>query len=558
MGDWQLILLSGDVENPQDLQIAAGAVCYFVESYKAMVWSCSAKSSVEVLFEARKTKAFAAGLYAALNPLRNAEMMGKYQIQSDQDVFSFAHELNIAYYPVENPPDDEEVDKYKERITASVTNLGQGCNLVIVPFCVIETLFQSWQGTSAPAICSLWNFQPNPPAVYSFNSFESLMTQLHLVVESPKPPAEEAPPKQPVEVESPKPLAQTEPMQPASYGAHHPPQVKEEAKESPKVDSHLEIRLKAIEEWKLVVDERLQNLTAEIERKNVEVKAWKDTANQQKDQLEALEKRVAGLEASVHGVEAAIGEKIRGLTELQRTNVEQTIAEQGKHQAEMNEKYQKLSDIVERLKADLQARQPASPLPREEVKAAEVAQKAEPEAQQMEMGVPVTIQTAGLKGNGRWYATVAAYQPCIGYLGVYQQDELKFWTPEPLNFSSVPLEIDLSALWTPQPGQHYQLSVIIDNQKASSEYNLVIPSIPQRNFEDTLIYKGCGNVLQIEAYLREAFGEGMVDLFKRLAIEWSNESSELIGTFAGVICQSNYDEGAIRAGLAAAGIQLNS
>jgi hypothetical protein len=514
-------------------------------------------------------KEFAAGLYAGLNPSRSAEMMRQYQIQSDQDAFSLAQELKITYYPVENPPDEEDEEQYKKRITGSATAWDAGCNLVIVPFCVIETLFKSLQGAGTPAICSLWNLDPNPAVVSCVDSFEALMTQLNLVVEPPKP-AEEEPPKPAVEVEPPKslaqteppkPLAQAEPMQPARYGAHKPLQVKEEAKESQKVDSHLEMRLKAIEEWKLVVEGNLQNLTAEIERKNQEVNAWKNTADQQKDQLEALEKRVADLEASVYVVKTNTDRQIRDLTELQGRNVEQTRAEQEKHLEGMNEKYQKLSETVEGLKVDLQARQPAaSPLPieREEEKAAEVAKKAEPEVQQMGTGMLATIQTAELKENGRWYATVTAYQLISGYLGVFQQDEIKFWTSTPVNFSSVPVEIDLSAIWTPQPGQHYQLSVLIDGKKVSNEYDLAVPSIPQRNFEDTFIHKYCCNVRDIEAYLRQNFGERMVDLFKRLAIEWSNESYELIEVFVGVICQSSYDEGAIRAGLAAGGIQLNS
>lgn len=561
MGERQLILLSGDVENPQDLQIAAGAICFFVDTYKATVWSCLAKDSVEVLIEARRMKGFEAGLYANLNPLRSAEMIWKHQIQSDQDALSLCEQLKIAYCRVENPPDEENEDQYKERIVGCATNLGPGCNLVIVPFCVIETLFQSLQGTGTPGICSLWNLDPNPAVASFADSFETLMTQLNLVIEPPKPPAEEEPPKPLAETEPPKPLAQAESIQPARYGAHEPPQAKEEGKESQKVDSHQEMRLKAIEEWKLVVEGSLRNLTEEIERKNKEVEAWKDTANQQKDQLEALERRVADLEASVDGVKTNTDRQIRDLNEQQGRNAIDASVEQEKRIAGINDKYQKLSEIVEGLKADLQARQPAaSPLPREreEGKAAEVAKEAEPEVQQMGTGMLVTIQTAGLKENGRWYATVAAYQPISGYLGVYQQDELKFWTSAPVNFSSVPMEIDLSALWTPQPGQHYQLSVLIEGQKVSNEYNLDIPSIPQRNFEDTFICKYCGNVREIEAYLRESFGEGMVDLFKRLAIEWSNESYDQVGTFAAVICQGSYDEGVIRARLAAAGIQLNS
>jgi len=127
------------------------------------------------------------------------------------------------------------------------------------------------------------------------------------------------------------------------------------------------------------------------------------------------------------------------------------------------------------------------------------------------------------------------------------------YTPQPLNFSTSSLEIDISALFVQKPGQQYQLCVLIE---ASNEYNILIPAF-ERNFEDTLIFKNGGNAQDLENYLRESHGEAGVKLFRRLAVEWINEDYGLMESFLRVMFEGNCDEGAIRKCMAAAGIQLS-
>ena len=57
---------------------------------------------------------------------------------------------------------------------------------------------------------------------------------------------------------------------------------------------------------------------------------------------------------------------------------------------------------------------------------------------------------------------------------------------------------------------------------------LVFTLKPVRNFTDSLVYLGVGNLMEIEENLRTNFGEERVKMMRRLAIKWSNESEEKV------------------------------
>ena len=243
---------------------------------------------------------------------------------------------------------------------------------------------------------------------------------------------------------------------------------------------------------------------------------------------------------------------MQGLAEQQNKGLEEAKTEQEKRLGDLNLRCQQIDASVKDLRTNFQPKQPVQPIAEAKVEEREPAAKAEEQRQTW----AIIIQKAGLKGDGRWYASVVATQPCAGYLCVSQQETIRGYTPQPLNFSTVSMEIDISAFCALEPGQQYQLFVMIDGQKAGNEYNILIPSF-KRNFEDTLIFKHCGNIQEIDEYLRESHGEVGVQLFRRLAVEWSNEDYGLVESFVRVMCEGNCDEGAIRVGMAATGIQLS-
>ena len=534
----QLVLLSSDtVENQRDLQIAVGAVHHCTSVYGATVCSSLAKLSMEVLAEARKTKEFPAYFYSAWNPQRTAEMIGKCQVQGDADAQSISQESNIPCYLLENQPDSESENEYRARIMQATQNLPDGCNLVILPGCVIETILECMQVAGPPAVFSHWNIREKTlTLVSSADSFETLQTQLNIQIEVPNPP---------------------EPMHIVSQAMIEQP--KEEAKESQQTDPQIVAQLKAInewkvtvEEWKIALEERLKAQAEELQRKSQEAEAWKATATRQKALLEGLDRRTANLEASLQVLKTELNQRVQGLAEQQNKGLEEAKTEQEKRLADLNLRCQQIDASVKDLRTDLQPKQPVQPIAEAKVEERKPAAKAEEQGQAMAF----TIQTAELKGDGRWYASVVATQPCAGYLCVSQQETMLGYTPQPLNFSTVSMEIDISAFCALEPGQQYQLFVLTDGQKASNEYDVLIPSF-KRNFEDTLIFKHCGNVQEIEQYLLGSHGEVGVQLFRRLAGEWSNEDYGLMESFVQVMCQGNCDEGAIRVGMAAAGIQLS-
>lgn len=530
----QLALLSSDtVETPRDLQIAVGAVLYFVDNFRASVWSSLTKNSMDVLIGAREAKEFPAAFYAAWNPQNTDEISQKCQVQGVEDARSFSQRLNIPHYIVENQFEEEETnEQYEARLKYAISTLQAGCDLVILPSCVITTVLKCMGVEGPPAMCSLWTFTGNTLTLASCaDSFDTLMIQLDLKIDVPKPP---------------------EAMEIASQALIEPP--KEEAKASQQADPLLSVRLGAIEDWKAAVDdwkaaieERLKALTTDLNGKSQEAETWKATAARQQEQLDYLNQRATNLETLVQGFKTELNSGLH----LQNNALQEVKAEQEKHLTDLDLRFDQIDKSVQELRGNLQPRQPA-----ESRVEARTREETVPRAEEQGQPMIVTILNAGPKEDGRWYASVMATQPCAGYLCVYQQDKMLGYTQEPLNLSSFVQEIDLSALTALQSGQQYQLCVLIDRQKACNEYDLLIPSF-HRNFEDTFIFKSCDNLREIEEYLNANHGEAGVQLFRCLAVEWSNEDYDRMQTFVQVIGQYNCDEAATRAGMAAAGIQLS-
>lgn len=499
MAGRELILLSCDTENPQDLQIAVSAVCYFVQNHSAAALSCLAKNSIEVLLEARKTVA-ANSLSTAWNPRNTDALIWEYQVQRAEDAECWSQELGV-HLTTQELPDIETEDQYQERIKQAVWSLSQGCHMALVPACVIATVLQVCQvAVELPLTCLVLKLtEEGTESTWFANTYEILSKMLQNPIEKPSSAA--------------------------NIPVFAPLQVEEHL---PSADSMLETRLKQVEAM-------MHQLTTALELKNQEVEVWKETLKQQNARFGALEERMTGLETVVYGLkqdfqakEQAMGNKPQETRwenwDLQLQQLDMTV--------------QELRGSVDTLHHTVQTQ--ASPVRSEENWSGS--------------DFPVTIESATVRDEN-WYISVVSARPCWGHLCLAHTDS-QVTCPQPYHISSSILQIDLSAIFTLQPGQLYQLYFLNETRKVSNDFSLFVPM--KLRFEDTFFYLSCANVTELMEYIRQINGETTLQLFKRLACEWINPKAELLEPFVTIFTEMGGEEEAVRLKMTEAGFQLAS
>ena len=533
MADRELILLSSDVENAHDLQTAADAVRYFVLSHSASVRSCLAKNSVEVLLEARKTAQFAAVYDAAWNPCKTDELIWEHQMQREEDVQSCSQEFNIDVIPAKEPLEIETEDQYRSRVMQAAKEFAPGSHLVIVPRCVITTVFKGWQAAVEPAlVCSIWTITEKAVECTWFaNTLEKLQHHLEVSVIATNVPAESA-------------AFQPE-IRPAT-----PFPAKAESEQAQAINSTFEIHLKQLEDWKIGTEDQIHRLTSALEQKNKEVEAWKQSSAHHNYRLETLEKRMSELETIVRTLQMEISTKLQREVEEQGKRHEEHSAKIEKHWEDLDLRFQQLDMSVDELRGSFEIRLEAETKARSTEKAP------------VERNFPVSIQNAAIQ-EGKWHVSVVATQLCWGYLCLSQQGTKPTISSQPFQFTSSPLDIDLSPLFALQSDQNYQLYVLSDIQKASNDYSLQISSLHQSlpsrlRYKDTHFYQSCSNPQEIESYVRLLKGEESVQLFRQLTCEWKNPVFEQFQTFVQCFVEMQGDEKRIRKRMAEIGFRLSA
>jgi len=410
MAGRELVLLSSGIENPQDLQIAVSAVHYFVQSRSAAALSCLAKSSIEVLLEARKTLEVASSLYPAWSPQNTDELIWEYQVQRVEDAECWCQELSLGFINLQETADIETEDQYKERIKQAVQDLPTGCHLAIVPGCVVATVLEvCGVVVELPVVCLLLKLgERGTECTWFANTYERLQKLL------------------------------LSPLEESSSAAIIPTFVpKQVEKDPPVADSMQETRLKQVED-------HITRLTSALDAKSQEIEVCKETFKLQNAHFEAFEARILALQAAVSALKPD----------------SQANAQHEDRWENWDLRFQQLDSTVQELRGSVEALQHTTQV------------LASPGQREKNSDFPVNIEKVEGR-EGKWYASLVAVRPCWGNLGISHGDS-QVTCPQPYHFSVTPLEIDLSALFPLQPGQLYQLYVLCEARKASNDFSIRI------------------------------------------------------------------------------------
>lgn len=540
---YELVILSGAPETPQELQQAVGML-QRLSGPEVYYLSSLVKNAISLVMEVGQLQPLTIHFTSCWDPRRTPESIPTHQIPNNDELRSYAQHINAHYEDIDFDSysiEETEAD-YKARLRTELRKSWQGRVIVITTKEVhqhcIEILTNGQFGSEA--IMTIWQMKAdsvtNTFSAVTFddlqiilNPFSEIITETQSLYPS---------------VERPKPLdfPQTE-----SLGSVNPPQstlmtssVLDTPLTTPPVSAPGSLSL--LED--LLSNEALQLLDAFNSQLAMNVTSSQALSavnfalnNMQKALKEQQENMMKDAEDL---------QKDGNIVEEVKTGFQTILEGQKMVETELNSLYETVIFPINQLKdrlAVLETLEKTSIPPKPPL---------------------VTIQSYFKKpGDFSLFLSISTRKmyPVWGFLQIFQGENFLFETASAVPFNNSQ-ELNLSEICALHDG-NYQILIVhfLDKSPISNLFQVVVENggleltFPHRHFQYSMVYKTVPNIKEIEGEVREQEGEQGVARLQTLAAQWQNEDSARVMEFIEIVREEKEEQQA-RKRLADRGFQL--
>jgi len=532
---FDLLLVSNTAENPADIEAASAVIAALIPQRGGIVSSDLSKDSVSLLTSAFALQRFDAFLDTQWDPPKTKNSIYDYQLLSNDELCSFANEMNATFETIDfdNYAESEEV--YKLRIRASLFMPARCLRVVVVNAVVIETCMHLMgQKCDLPPLLSLWKVWPETQKGTLLKQVEDWANWQEIVSNLPTNSLSSLSIHQSVVLTS---YEARRPIDPSTFAATEQLLQEQVQQLSGEVNSALGREMKSV--LHAYCEEGFGPAEETAKEVNDSLKGLKHKFG---ETLQKLEERLREVDGYKQTKKAEIGEVTREMRNI------------AAYQDEVSDLLQRMEESLSPTIADLQARLAAFDIQQ----AALIQEINTAQENKLASAFPLNIRKISRLPDNHYQADIVNRKlyPVTGNLvllnqqGVvsYTSNIIEFRGTQPLNLTDIIGEI--------APGV-YQIAIL--HPVDASYISLCVPfSVAEedRSHTHSLLYRE-KDMARLEEELRKDRGLEHVNALRRLATAWENADIEKFEEFLEVFSDRSVEgEEALKARLRAQGFRV--